>query len=90
MRRLVSQITICDAIKTRNIIQFYYAPGKDPGFRTVEPHIPSLLALSIEQSLSVSRVLALSDVVEEYDAAMCAFPDRLSLRTSHEIGRAHV
>ena len=35
----MSQPTICGAIQARNILQFYYSLGKDPGFRMVEPHM---------------------------------------------------
>jgi predicted DNA-binding transcriptional regulator YafY len=35
----VSQATIYDAIKTHNLLQFYYSLGNDPGVRTVEPHM---------------------------------------------------
>jgi predicted DNA-binding transcriptional regulator YafY len=35
----MSQATICEAIRKRNIITFYYTGDGKPGFRTVEPHM---------------------------------------------------
>jgi hypothetical protein len=33
------QATLCDAIRSRNLIQFYYSADRVPGIRTVEPHM---------------------------------------------------
>jgi len=35
----MSQAILCQAIKTRSLVQFYYTGDKAPGFRTVEPHM---------------------------------------------------
>jgi hypothetical protein len=35
----MSQSVICAAIKNRNLIRFNYSLGKQPGIRTVEPHM---------------------------------------------------
>lgn len=35
----MSQAIICDAIRSRNIIQFYYTGDNAPGTRAVEPHM---------------------------------------------------
>ena len=42
---------LCKAIQTRHLVRFYYNLDKEPGFRTVEPHMVArtkrgLLALS--------------------------------------------
>ena len=35
----MSQNTLCDAIQTKNLVQFYYKETDNPGYRTVEPHM---------------------------------------------------
>jgi hypothetical protein len=47
----MSQATICEAIRSRNLIQFFYSEGAAPGDRVVEPHMvaynkKNVLALS--------------------------------------------
>ena len=34
----MNQQVICDAIRSRNLLQFYYAGDRVPGTRIVEPH----------------------------------------------------
>jgi hypothetical protein len=33
---------ICQAIASQHLIRFYYSLGKEPGYRTVEPHMVAL------------------------------------------------
>jgi predicted DNA-binding transcriptional regulator YafY len=35
----MNQATICSAIRSRNLIQFYYTGDATPGLRTVQPHM---------------------------------------------------
>jgi predicted DNA-binding transcriptional regulator YafY len=35
----VSQATLCSAIASKNLVQFYYSGDAAPGTRTVEPHM---------------------------------------------------
>src|SRR5689334_461211 len=35
----MSLATLCGAIRTRNLVQFYYSGDATPGLRMVEPHI---------------------------------------------------
>jgi hypothetical protein len=35
----MSQTILCNAIKSRNLVQFYYSGDEAPGIRTVEPHM---------------------------------------------------
>lgn len=35
----MSQSAICEAIKNRSLIEFHYSLGREPGLRTVEPHM---------------------------------------------------
>jgi WYL domain len=42
--------TLCDAIKSRNLVRFYYN-GSTPGYRTVEPH---MIAYNRRENLALS------------------------------------
>ena len=35
----MSQTTLCEAIKKRNVVTFYYGGDDTPGYRKVEPHM---------------------------------------------------
>jgi hypothetical protein len=35
----MSHSTLCDAIKSKCLVRFYYAGDDAPGYRTVEPHM---------------------------------------------------
>lgn len=35
----MSQTSLCGAITSRNLVQFYYSGDKSPGLRVVEPHM---------------------------------------------------
>ncbi len=35
----MSQTALCDALKARHIVRFYYAGTEEPGYRTVEPYM---------------------------------------------------
>lgn len=36
---------LCAAIRSRSVVQFYYAGDKSPGLRTVEPHMVAFNAM---------------------------------------------
>jgi hypothetical protein len=42
---------ICQAIKAKRVIRFHYNSGKDPGYRTVEPH---MVAYTKDENLALS------------------------------------
>ena len=35
----MNQTILCQAIKNRNLVKFYYNLGSNPGYRTVEPYM---------------------------------------------------
>lgn len=35
----MSQTTLCEAITSKHVVQFYYDSKKSPGIRVVEPHM---------------------------------------------------
>lgn len=35
----MSQTALCNAIRSRHVVRFYYAGTEEPGYRTVEPHM---------------------------------------------------
>ncbi|SRR5258708_6820196 len=47
----MSQIVICGAIKSKNLVRFYYGGDQVPGFRTVEPH---MIAYNRKENLALS------------------------------------
>lgn len=45
------QTALCDAIKARHIVRFYYAGTEEPGYRTVEPY---MVAYNLTDNLVLS------------------------------------
>jgi len=35
----MNQTTLCQAIKNRSLVQFYYGLGNEPGYRKIEPYM---------------------------------------------------